>query len=529
MTSEAVTPQTDEQLSIAPLPTTLPGRLALVSSLFRSLDEAGVDYCHWKSNEHLAAGAAGRTDLDVLVARRHQMELQRILAMLGLKRFATPPLRAYPAVEDYIGFDHGTGRLAHLHLHFELTLGERYLKGYRLPWEARILASRRRDREQGIYVADPAFELLLLLVRSALKLRIRDRLRQAWAGPSAVEKSDFERELAWLQERVAQSDVLAVAHDLLGPACLPPLKRLLATPMSARALAEFAAVLRPSLSVHRTYGRFESALRVWARELNSYADAVNRRYLHRPVPLRRISPRGGTIIALVGSDGAGKSTLSRSLQSWLGWKIDVMPIYFGSGDGHAAFYRQPLLLAHRAIHPLLGRADRSDTAAEPAVEEGVRREAAEGKWRAAARIVWALALSLEKRGKLRRMSRARNRGMVVICDRYPQFDFPGFNDGPLLAHWRQHRWQICRRLAAWEAVPYIEAGRAAPDIVIRLVAAPAVVSLRRPDMSRHNLERRVEAVKALRFSPTTRVIELDAAGDLDEIALDARRHVWSVL
>lgn len=500
-----------------------------MSSLFRRLDEAGVEYCHWKSNEHLAAGAAGRTDLDVLVDRRHQIELQRVLALQGLKRFATPPLRAYPAVEDYIGFDYGTGRLAHLHLHYELTLGERYLKGYRLPWEARMLATRRRDREHDIYVADPAIELLLLLVRSALKLRIRDRLRNGSARRSSVAKTDFERELDWLQAQVAQSDVLAVAHDLLGPACLPPLERLLATPKSARALSAFAAVLRPSLSVHRTYGRLEAALRVWAREINSYADSVNRRYLHRPVPLRRISPRGGAIVALVGSDGAGKSTLSRSLQGWLGWKIDVMPIYFGSGDGHAAFYRLPLRLAHRAMHPVLGRADRPVTAVERAGGEGARREAEEGNWRAAARVVWALALSLEKRGKLRRMTRARNRGMVVICDRFPQSDFPGFNDGPLLARWHQHRWRICRWLASWEAMPYIAAGRASPDMVIRLVAAPAVVSLRRPEMSRQGLERRVEAVKALRFPPTTRVIELDAAGDLDEIAIDARRHVWSIL
>lgn len=529
MTSEAVISAPAQPSTSLPLPAASPARLALVSSLFRHLDEAGVVYCHWKSNEHLAAGAAGRTDLDVLVDRRHQMELHRVLALQGLKRFATPPLRAYPAVEDYIGLDHGTGRLAHLHLHYELTLGERYLKGYHLPWEARMLATRRLDRAHDIYVADPAIELLLLLVRSALKLRMRDRLRHVLAGRRAGASSDFERELAWLQARVAQPDVLALAHELLGPACGPPLERLLATPTSARALAAFAAVLRPSLSVHRTYGRLEAALRVWAREINSYADSVNRRYLHRPVPLRRISPRGGAIVALIGSDGAGKSTLARSLQRWLGWKLDVMPIYFGSGDGPAAFYRRPLRLAHRVLYPALARADRPSTAIEPSAGEGVAHDTVEGTWRAVARVVWALALSLEKRGKLQRMTRARNRGMVVICDRFPQSDIPGFNDGPLLTRWHQHRWRMCRRLASWEAMPYIEAGRAAPDIVIRLVAAPAVVSLRRPEMSRQGLERRVEAVKALRFPPTTRVVEIDAAADLDEIALGARRHVWSIL
>jgi hypothetical protein len=508
-----------------------PSSLALVSSLFRRLNEAAVAYCHWKSNEHLAAAAAGLTDLDVLVDRSHQLELQRILQALGFKRFATPPLRAYPAVEDYIGLDQSTGRLAHLHLHYELTLGERYLKGYRLPWEARILATRRLDPEHNICVADPAIELLLLFVRSALKRRWRDGIRRMLSGARASGQTDFERELTWLQARVQEANVLDVADDLLGPSSSASLKRLLAEPTSASALAAFAAALRPSLRVHRTYGRLEATLRVWARELHWYADAVNRRYLHRPIPMRRISPRGGTVIVIVGSDGSGKSTLSRTLQSWLGWKLDVMPIYFGSGDGHAAFYRQPLRLAHRYLRPFLrgSGSSRPSLAQEPAVPHALARDADDGSLHAAARVVWALALSLEKRGKLRRMTCARNRGMVVICDRFPQSDVPGFNDGPLLSLWHEHRWSICRKLACWEAMPYIDANRAAPDLVIKLVAAPAVVSMRRPEMSHMGLERRVEAVKALRFPSTTRVVELDATASLDEIALSARRQVWGAL
>ena len=49
------------------------------------------------------------------------------------------------------------------------------------------------------------------------------------------------------------------------------------------------------------------------------------------------------------------------------------------------------------------------------------------------RVVWALALAVEKRSKMRRARRARNRGMLVLCDRYPQTKILGFNDGPLLA------------------------------------------------------------------------------------------------
>src|SRR6266508_3511029 len=102
--------------------------------------------------------------------------------------------------------------------------------------------------------------------------------------------------------------------------------------------------------------------------------------------------------------------------------------------------------------------------------------------RSAGRIPWALTLSFEKRAKLRRMIRARNRGLIVICDRYPQSQVPGFNDGPLLAHWGQHSWALCRALARWEARPYDDAALDPPDLVIKLVLAPEVALTRRPEM-----------------------------------------------
>lgn len=509
--------------------------LALVKDLSRRLNEAEVAYCHWKSNEHLAAGAAGLTDLDLLVDRRHGLKLQHILCACGFKRFAAPPLRAYPAVEDYLGLDDATGCLVHLHMHYELTLGERHLKGYRLPWEARVLQTRRLEPSLGIYTADPVLELLMLLVRAALKLRLRDRIGRHLPARHRGKPSDFERELAWLRERTQPARVLEEARDRLGPACMPALTRLLAGAHGASDLSDLAKAVRPTLRAFRTYGPLDAPLRAWSRELHWYLDAVNRRHLNLAIPLRRICPRGGTVIVLVGSDGTGKSTLSRTLKTWLGWKLDVVPIYFGSGEGQAAIYRKPLRIAHRYLRAFLGRtspASLPPDAASPASARApggdVQPDARE-TLRALARIPWAIALSLEKRGKLRRMIRARNRGMIVICDRYPQSEVHGFNDGPLLSHWRNHRRWICRALSEWEGKPYLQAVDAAPELVVKLVAAHAVVSLRRPEMSPRGIERRISAVQALRFGPTTKVVELDASSSLEAIALAAKRYVWAEL
>ena len=239
-------------------PPVQPNGLGLVSVLFKRLNEADITYCHWKSNEHLGAAVAGLTDLDVLVDRRHGVALQRILSACGFKRFAAPLLRAYPAIEDYIGLDHDTGRLAHLHLHYELTLGERHLKGYRLPWETRILKTCRLNPEYGVYVTEPTIELLLLLVRAALKERARDRLYRIFSSrPSGT--ADFEREFAWLRRQIDDAVMRETAGSLLGPQVDQPLLGLLAAPPAGNDLATFSAALRPMLRWTRTYGRTRGA------------------------------------------------------------------------------------------------------------------------------------------------------------------------------------------------------------------------------------------------------------------------------
>ena len=85
--------------------------LAVVAGLLRTLNEDGIPYCHWKSNEHLRESLLGLTDLDVLVDRRSYRELSSVLDRLGFKRFDSIPGKAYPGVEDFLASDPGTGRV----------------------------------------------------------------------------------------------------------------------------------------------------------------------------------------------------------------------------------------------------------------------------------------------------------------------------------------------------------------------------------------------------------------------------------
>ena len=206
----------------------------------------------------------------------------------------------------------------------------------------------------------------------------------------------------------------------------------------------------------------------------------------------------GMLVAVIGSDGSGKSTLSRDLHRRLSSKADATHLYFGSGDGPSSLLRRPM----KAVKDrLLG--SKTTSAGHPA------RERSTGPLMRAAKVAWALALAAEKRRKLRTAVLARDEGTVVVCDRYPQVQFPGQNDGPLLWRWSRSGSRLLRRIASWEARPYELAARTSPDLVVRLSVDAETASTRRPGLAREYLEERIALVGALRFNGSA-VADIDA-------------------
>src|SRR2546426_4545793 len=95
-------------------------------------DLQSVHYIHWKGNTHLADALAGKKDLDLLVAQQDAQRFRQLALQYGFKPVISPPHGQFPGVEDYLGFDSATGRLAHLHVYYRLVLGEQYVENHRL-------------------------------------------------------------------------------------------------------------------------------------------------------------------------------------------------------------------------------------------------------------------------------------------------------------------------------------------------------------------------------------------------------------
>jgi thymidylate kinase len=493
--------------------------LTVLVKLFKRLNELELRYCHWKSNEHLTASMMGTTDVDILVDRRMIVDLTRVLGEHGFKRFLVHPGRGYPGIEDYVGFDHTTGILTHLHIHYQLTLGEKFLKGHRLPWEEVFLSTRVLDKPFGLYVADPHLELLVLVVRAVMKLRLRDRWLEGLGKSYFV--GGMLRELRWLVERIDPARVQSLASGLIGSRAANLLPELLTgSPPTVRQLRALGRMVDPPLSSYRLYDTSDALRQMLMREGRTVWWKLRNWYLGTTAQSTRTLPQGGLFVAILGLDGAGKTTLTDQIAQWLSREVAVSTTYGGSGKGSAALPRRVMQTA-AAWYRRLRKSRRSVAAVAP--REEVSRPPS------LPRLVWLLALIRERRRRAATTRRAKALGMVVISDRLPQSQFPGWNDGPRLGHWLQDGSFARRYAARQEAAAFRLVDLVPPDLVIKLHVSPRVASERKPETPQQQLLNGVRMVRGLQFPPTTRVLDLDAEQPLADVVLQAKRAVWESL
>jgi thymidylate kinase len=277
------------------------------------------------------------------------------------------------------------------------------------------------------------------------------------------------------------------------------------------------SAIRRHFAPYRTYNAPEARLRSVARAIHWAAGGLNKFYLHLPRPWSRRAPGGGCVVALIGIDGSGKTTVSAAIRAWLGSEIDVVPMYFGTGGGRPSLLLRPLKLMLPLLTPLLKSKPRGSS-------HGKVTNAPPGRIYGLLLMIWATVVAREKRNKLLAARRAASRGLVVVTDRYPQNEIDGFNDGPLLTRleWAPS-W-----LRAWEASAYVLAQRLPPDLVIKLNVKPETVARREPDMDPTVIKKRVEDVPRLAFTGA-HVVSISAERPLAEVIRAVKREIWRML
>jgi len=485
-----------------------------LTALFFQLEQQRVSYCYWKSSRRIWSALSGASDVDLLVAPSDLHRFELILLAQDFRRFSTLAHRDHPSIVSFLGFDETAGRLIHLHVHYRLILGEPLFKNYHVPWEREILARSVIDPVFQVRTLDAVSEALLLAVRRSIELSRLDPVSlRSWR--SVEEKFALDQEN--LSERVDRLALCALSGKLLGEdAANLPGDIVFAARSSLRAAAA-ARQLKRRLAPYRTYNGPEARIRALSRAAAWAAGAVNKRYLHLPRPWSRRPPGGGRVVSLIGVDGSGKSTAVATLTSWLASELDVMPVYFGTGDGRPSLLLLPLKLLLPLASLLIGTKPKGSS-------HGRVSDQQPGRLYSVLLMVWATVLAMEKRKKLLSAHRGADRGLFVLTDRYPQDEIAEFNDGPLLPRLNN----VPKWLRGFETRAYALARRLPPDLVLKLVVSHATAARREPDMSPAVIEQRLVGVTNLKFAGA-KVVSIDAQQPLETVSLALKREVWRIL
>jgi len=295
--------------------------LNLIRKLCQALAEAEIAYCHWKSNNAIDRSASGENDLDLLISRADASRFAEILFRLGFKQASAQPEKQMPGVVDYFGYEPEADAWVHVHAHYQLILGHDMSKNFRLPIEKPFIESAVYD---GLFnIPAPEFEYIVLVIRMILKHSTWDAILGREGSLKKVERE----ELAYLQARINQVRL----EEILGQH-LPYIDVAL--------FNDCLQALQPGCSIGKRIKigqRLQARLRTNGRRLLT-AD-VSTKLWHRVVlairsrifkakPKYRLDA-GGAMIAIVGGDGAGKTTAVDALYDWLSKHLATSRVHMG--------------------------------------------------------------------------------------------------------------------------------------------------------------------------------------------------------
>lgn len=222
-------------------------------------------------------------------------------------------------------------------------------------------------------------------------------------------------------------------------------------------------------------------------------------------------PPAGVVVAVVGCDGSGKTRLAKDIAAALQRTRPTERRYMGlvSGESGDKIKQWPLI----------------GVALEHYLAIKVRR--AQDMKKKLPGTMTALVMylfSLWRVRQLRRLKERADSGILMIAERYPQAEIPGFHyDGPGLSVDRA-RTRAARWLARREQALYDRMARQRPWLVIRLAIDADTAFARKPDHPIEELRDKTQAMPLITYGGAP-IVEVDATQPYDDVLADALRAI----
>ena len=487
--------------------------LTKLQQLIEKLSANEIKYCHWKSNSSLSQVLSGETDVDILIHRKHADSFRLIMSELKFRPAGIQGDAPFPAVEHYYALDEETGVFVHVHAYYRVITGESLSKNLHLPLEEMLLQNLRQ--EASIPVPVKSAELVVLTIRMMLKhtsLVELLMLSRDWKG--------VRREIEWLMEAKPTEETIQLVANWLPPVdtslfskCIDALK----APASLFRRISLGRQLRSQLKI---YAR-NSWLQSWLSGIKKFSLMAYGRLTRSKRGM--ILQSGGTVIAFVGAEATGKSTLLTATRRWLGEHFVIEQIHAGKPKSTL------LTMLPNIFLPLL----RSALPTYRPSKIDTRQVSAEQSQKSPEvypliSAIRSVFIAYDRRALLSRaFARAAN-GSIVLCDRYPSMSKEA-PDGPQLQKFviDPKRYPIQSWLARTEKRLYQEIP--APDMVISLYVPVEVALIRNKNRGKEEPEDYVRYRHSLASNleyGNAPIFKINTDQPLDTTVLEVKKNIW---
>lgn len=487
-------------------------KMHIIKKIFKVYEEENIMYCSFKSNQYLNESFKGLSDFDILVDYRAKTHSDAILTRFNCKKFEPAWIGRYPGVENWLAFDNETGDIYHIHLHYQIIIGKELVNEYVLPWNDLVLQTAIKDLELELFIANPNLEILFLLTRITLKRKIED----------TQVKFDY------LKERVTESELKFFAEKVFPLNVAHYLQKFIFNngTVKSKEFIKLSTIIRSELKYTRRMNVLKALILYLIFKCGSYQNKILNSIGAYNIT-KKVTASGGKIIAFIGVDGSGKSTISQEINSWLArGKVECKKIYMGSGDGAKNIFATIV----SSLHSKIKRKTKSKNPIRSSKNDSKITffNNPRGALKRYVQALVAFSIAKDKRKKLEKMHRYRLNGGFSVLDRYPQLQQSGINDGLKIKKFnRDFNSKFLKKMEAREEELMQIVNDIYPDLVFRLNISIEVCMARKSEHTDIDyFKHKTEAIKQIQF-PNSKLFELNAEQSLDDVLLTVKRTIWN--
>jgi thymidylate kinase len=484
----------------------------LIGDLLTMLDAEKIRYCHWKSNWKIERWLRAEGDLDLLIRNADVCQFTSIVSRMGFKKALPPADKDLPGVINYYGYDAKTGKFIHIHAHYQLVFGHDLTKNYRLPIESALLDSA--VAHGAVRLTAPEIELILFVVRMVLKFSAAETFARRAAGTYENFSGAIRREIEYLESQIKP------------PALVDDALRRHFPMLDKNLFDDCLASLQPKATISRQFvvkRKLEQALAPHARQtrpvesivrLKRRAAAIGQKFILKNKSRKRLE-NGGALIALVGGDGAGKSTCVKEISRWLSKKFQTEAIHIGKPPKSALTLSiAAAQKAQRALYKI-GIGNHSPDEDETTLDADFLQRL---RWLSTARDRYRLYIKARRRA---------TNGAVVICDRYPVSQAK-LMDSPKIARSlnKAPKNGLIKKLVEREEWYYRQI--MPPDILLVLRVDPETAVRRKKDEPAEHVRTRSAELWQIDWQGTGAYL-IDTSRKIPEVLAELRSLIWRKL